>query len=85
MGNKINLKIDDGRASNFLPGIDNTLKLSLFKNKYRFDLNLGRYKGSKSQNPPFYPHFLPDTTSVKFVFSIRLNCVSFTSINNKAR
>ena len=31
-------------------------------------LNLGRYRGSKFQNPPFYLYFLADTSSAKFVY-----------------
>ena len=34
-----------------------------------FDLNsLGRYKGPKFQNPPFYLDFLADMSSVKSVY-----------------
>ena len=69
MGNKINLKSDDGWKSNYFSGTDNTLQLSPCKNKYKFDLNLGRYRGSKFQNPPFYLHFLADTSPVKFVYT----------------
>ena len=37
------------------------------QNKYTFDFNLGRYRGSKFQNPSFYLHYLADTWSVKLV------------------
>ena len=57
VGNKIHLKTDDRRESNFSPGRDNTLYLSPCKNKSAFDLDLGRHRGSKFKNPPFYLHF----------------------------
>ena len=68
---KIDLKTDDSWEFNLLPGMHNTLYLSSCKHKYTFDLNLGRYKGSKSQNPPFYLRLLADTSSVKFVYNVQ--------------
>ena len=53
----------------FLPGTDNTLQPSPCKSKYTFDLNLGRYRGSEFQHPPFYLNFFADTSSVKFIYS----------------
>ena len=67
MGDKVSLEIDDCWESSFLPGTDNTLELSPCKNKYTFDLNLGRYRESKFQNQPFYLHF--DTAAVKFFYN----------------
>ena len=37
--------------------------ISPCKNKYSFDLNLERYRGSEFQNQLFYLHFLTDTSS----------------------
>ena len=70
VGHKISSKMDGGWESNFLPSIDNALSLSPCQNKYTSDLNLGRYRGSKFQNLPFYLHFLADTSSVKFVYTL---------------
>ena len=53
----------------FLPDTDNTLYLSPCKNNYTFDLNSGRYRGSKIQKRPLYLHFLADTSLVKFVYT----------------
>ena len=36
------------------------------------DLNLGRYRGSNFQNPPFFLHFLTDTSFVKFFYILGL-------------
>ena len=38
---------------------------SPYKNKYAFQLNLGIYRESAFQNPPFYLHFLDDKSFVK--------------------
>ena len=34
------------------------------KIEYTFDLNLGKYRGSKFQNQPCYQHFLADTSKI---------------------
>ena len=85
MGNKINLKTDDGWESNFLPDTDNILLLTPGKNRYTFDLTLGRCRRAKFENPPFYLHFLADTSSVKFVYTIKrelLNQVTAISFHS---
>ena len=56
VGNKINSKVSDVWASNFSPGNVNNLQLSPCKNKFPPDLNLGGYRESKFQNPPFNLH-----------------------------
>ena len=66
VGNKINLRMDDGWELNFVPGTDNTLLLRPCKNKNTYDLNLGQTE-SNFQNPPFYLHFLANTSSVKLI------------------
>ena len=56
---------------------DNTLSVQLTKHKYTTDLNLGRYRKSKYQNARIYLHFLANMSSVKFIYSSKIQCMYF--------
>ena len=62
MGNKINLKTDGGWESNSNTRYGQYPVTKSFQDKYTFDLNLRRYRGSKFRNPPFCVQFLADTS-----------------------
>ena len=83
MGKKNQFERDDSWESNFLPGKDNILELSPYKNKYIFELNLGGYRESKFQNPPFYQHFLADMTicEIRLYLTSRFTEVTYKIIN----
>ena len=68
MSNKISFKTDDGLESNFFTRDRQYAVTESLQNKYTFDLNLGTYRGSKFQNPPFHLLLMADMSSLKFVY-----------------